>query len=72
MNNIEFVYIENNRERVGLGHPIDARSAELPGGMVDKKRQKADENGKLHYKIVPLRNVVRLIASIVLSNKGVQ
>lgn len=62
MNDIEFVYIENNRERVGYGHPIDGRSIELPCGMLDKKRQEADENGKLHHKVVPLRNVVKLNA----------
>lgn len=62
MNNIEFVYIENNREHTGFGHPIDGRSAELPGGMLDKTRQEADENGKLHYKVVLLRDVVKLNA----------
>ena len=60
MNDIKFVYIENNRRRVGYGHPIDGRSIEVSGGMLDKKRQEPDENGKLHSKVVPLRNVVKL------------
>lgn len=62
MNDIEFVYIENNREHTGLGHPIDGRSIELPGGMLDKNCKEPDENGKLHFKVVPLRNVVKLNA----------